>query len=167
MGELRCIAQTCPAWALSFFRPPAWRAKCWSGFATLPPVLLPEQPIVVLLWGRSLASWSLAMDEHGGHEDLRGLSHRSVIPYVHGRTELYCSSLPCLSPLLSSTPCQVASTRAFYSSRSDSYNESQGPTCGLGASKTLCCRAQWLGVTNDVLYDIGSVESSCLIALLY
>jgi hypothetical protein len=25
------------------------------------------------------------MDEHGGHRDLRGSGHRSVIPYIHGR----------------------------------------------------------------------------------
>jgi hypothetical protein len=25
------------------------------------------------------------MNEHGGHEDLRGSGHWSVIPYVHGR----------------------------------------------------------------------------------
>jgi hypothetical protein len=49
-----------------------------------------EQPVVVLLWGRSLASWLLALGERGGYEYLRGLGHRSVIPYVHGRTELYC-----------------------------------------------------------------------------
>jgi hypothetical protein len=64
---------------------------------TLPPVLLQEQPVVVLLLERVLVSWSLAMDERGGHEDLRGSGRRSVIPYVHGRTELYCSSLPYLS----------------------------------------------------------------------
>jgi hypothetical protein len=52
---------------------------------------------VVLLLERDLISWSLAMDECGGHEDLRGSGHRSVIPYVHERTELYCSSLPYLS----------------------------------------------------------------------
>jgi hypothetical protein len=52
---------------------------------------------VVLLLERALISWSLAMDERGGHEDLCGSGRRSVIPYVHGRTELYCSSLPCLS----------------------------------------------------------------------
>jgi hypothetical protein len=51
---------------------------------------------VVLLLERVLVSWSLAMDERGGHEDLCGLSRLSIIPYVHGRTELYCSSLPCL-----------------------------------------------------------------------
>jgi hypothetical protein len=39
---------------------------------TLPPVLLPEQPAVILLLGMVLVSWSLAIDEHGGHEDLRG-----------------------------------------------------------------------------------------------
>jgi hypothetical protein len=37
--------------------------------------------------------WSLAMDERGEHEDLRGFSRRSVIPYVHKRIELYCSSM--------------------------------------------------------------------------
>jgi hypothetical protein len=52
---------------------------------------------MVLLLKRVLVSWSLAMDERGGHEDLRGLGHWSIIPYVHERTELYCSSLPCLS----------------------------------------------------------------------
>jgi hypothetical protein len=53
---------------------------------------------VVLLLERALVSWSLAMDERGGHKNLCGSGHRSVIPYVHVRTELYCSSLPYLSP---------------------------------------------------------------------
>jgi hypothetical protein len=52
---------------------------------------------MVLLWRRALASWSLAMDESGGHQDLHGSGRWSVIPYVHRRTELYCTSLPCLS----------------------------------------------------------------------
>jgi hypothetical protein len=52
---------------------------------------------VVLLLEGALVSWSLAMDERGGHEDLRGSARWSIIPYVHGRTELYCSNLPCLS----------------------------------------------------------------------
>jgi hypothetical protein len=64
---------------------------------TLPPVLLQEQPTVVLLLERTLTSWSLVMDEHGGHEDLRGSGRQSVIPYVHGRAELYCTSLSCLN----------------------------------------------------------------------
>jgi hypothetical protein len=51
---------------------------------------------VVLLLVRVLASWSLAIEECGGHEDLHGSSHRGIIPYVHGRTELYFSSMPCL-----------------------------------------------------------------------
>jgi hypothetical protein len=51
---------------------------------------------VVLLLDETLVSWSLAMDEHSGHKDLRGSDHQSVIPYVHERTELYCSSLTCL-----------------------------------------------------------------------
>jgi hypothetical protein len=52
---------------------------------------------VVLSLEGVVVSWSLAMDECGGHDGLRGSGHRSVIPYVHGRTELYCSSLPWLS----------------------------------------------------------------------
>jgi hypothetical protein len=64
-------------------------------------------------------------------------------------------------------PCEVASARAFYSSRSGSYNESRGPTSGLGACQTLWCMAQRLGVAYDVLHDVSSVESSCLITLLH
>jgi hypothetical protein len=64
-------------------------------------------------------------------------------------------------------PCEVASTRDFYSLRSDSYNESQGPISDLGAGKTVCCRAQRLGVANDVFNGVSSVESFCLIALLH
>jgi hypothetical protein len=48
---------------------------------------------MVLLLEGALVSWSLAMDECAGHEDLRGSGRQSVIPYVHGRTKLYCSSL--------------------------------------------------------------------------
>jgi hypothetical protein len=67
--------------------------ECRSGFVTLPPVLLQEQPTVVLLLEGALVSWSLDMDERGGHEDLRSSGHRSVIPYIHRRTVVYCSSL--------------------------------------------------------------------------
>jgi hypothetical protein len=122
-------------------------------------VLLPKQPAALLLWGRALATWSLAMDEHGGHKDLHDSCRWSVIPSVHGRTELYCSSLPCLSALLFLTPCEVVSTRAFYISRSGSYNESQGPTGGLKTDKTLCCRAQRLGVANDVFCTASAAWS--------
>jgi hypothetical protein len=59
---------------------------------------------VVLLLEGVLVSWSLAMDERSGHKDLRGSGRRSVIPYVHRKTELYCSSLPCLSLSFSSAP---------------------------------------------------------------
>jgi hypothetical protein len=72
------------------------KEDCGSGFTTLPPVLLQKQPAVVLLLERALVSWSLGIDERGGHKDLCGSGRRSVIPYVHGRMELYCSSLPCL-----------------------------------------------------------------------
>jgi hypothetical protein len=46
---------------------------------------------VVLLLEGVLVSWSLAMNKRGGHEDLHGSDRQSVIPYVHGRTELYCA----------------------------------------------------------------------------
>jgi hypothetical protein len=48
---------------------------------------------VVLLLKEALVSWSLATDERDGHKDLRGSGHWSVISYVHGRNELYCSSM--------------------------------------------------------------------------
>jgi hypothetical protein len=96
------------------------------GFTTLPPVLLKEQSAVVLLLKRDLVSWLLAIDECDGHEDLCGSGHRSVIPYIHGRIELYCSSLPCVS-LFSDRPCEVVHARAFYSSTSCSYIETRDP----------------------------------------
>jgi hypothetical protein len=76
---------------------------------------------VLLLLERDLVSWSLAMDERVGHEDLCGSGHWSIIPYVHGRTEMYCSSLP-FCPLT----CEVMPTRAIYSLRSSSYIETRG-----------------------------------------
>jgi hypothetical protein len=57
---------------------------CRSGFMTLPPVPLQEQPAMVLLLEGALVSWLLAMREYGGHEDLRGSDRRSIIPYIHG-----------------------------------------------------------------------------------
>jgi hypothetical protein len=57
---------------------------------------LQEQAVVVLLWRRHLASWLLALGEHGGHDNLCGSGRLSVIPYVHGRTELYCAQI-CLA----------------------------------------------------------------------
>jgi hypothetical protein len=41
---------------------------------------------VALLLEEVLVSCSLAMDKHGGHEDLCDSNHRSVILYVHERT---------------------------------------------------------------------------------
>jgi hypothetical protein len=67
------------------------------------------------------------MDERGGHEDLCGSGRWSIIAYVHGRTELYYTSLPCLSlPIYLSALTdlrEVVPTRAFYCPRSASYIE--------------------------------------------
>jgi hypothetical protein len=52
---------------------------------------------VIFLLERALVSWSLDMDERGGYKDLCGSGRRSVIPYIHERTELYFSSLPWLN----------------------------------------------------------------------
>jgi hypothetical protein len=52
-----------------------------------------EQYVVVLLLKGDLISWSLAMNERDGHEDLCGLGRQSVIPYVYGRTDLYYLSM--------------------------------------------------------------------------
>jgi hypothetical protein len=64
--------------------PPTWCAKCRSGFTTLPPVPLQEQPAVVLLLEGLRSHNVLVIREYGRHEDLRGSGRRSVIPYVHG-----------------------------------------------------------------------------------
>jgi hypothetical protein len=107
------------------------KGHCRSSFTTLPPVLLQEHPVVVLLLERALVSWSLAMDKCDGHEDLCGSGRRSVISYVYGRTELYCTSLPYMSVFLFVFyPCEESPARAFYSSRSVSYIETWGPTGG-------------------------------------
>jgi hypothetical protein len=74
-----CVTRPC-AWM------PTWRTKCRSGFATLPSVPLQKEPTVVLLFEGALVSWSLAMDERGGHEDLCGSGRRSIIAYMHDRT---------------------------------------------------------------------------------
>jgi hypothetical protein len=102
---------------------------------TLPTVLLQEKLTVVLLWGRSLASWSLALDEHSGHEDLRGSGRQNIIPYVHRRTELYCSSIYEPEPFIFSTPSKWRLPEPFIAQGRVVYNESQGPTCGPEAGK--------------------------------
>jgi hypothetical protein len=58
--------------------------KCRSGFMTLPPVPLQEQPVVVFLLEGHRSLGALAIREYGEHEDLCGSGRRSVIPYVHG-----------------------------------------------------------------------------------
>jgi hypothetical protein len=147
---------------------------------------------VVLLLEGALVSWSLGIDERDRHKDLRGSDHRSVIPYIHRRTGLYCSNLPYLcelEPYLFLTdgplPVKLLPVRAFYSSRLGNYNEFRGPIGGLGVGQTLCCRVKRVGIANDVFngvdmpgtvtchpalgqwYGVSSMESSCLIALLH
>jgi hypothetical protein len=109
--------------------------NCRSGFATLPPELLQDQSAVVLLLGRYLASWLLAMDEHSGLKDLRGSGRRSVIPYVHGRTELYCSSLYESEPFFFSTPWKWRPPEPFIAQDRVVYNEPSRPDRWPGAGK--------------------------------
>jgi hypothetical protein len=68
------------------------------------------------------------MEKHGGHEDLRGPDHRSIIPYVHGESVVLqcvwcCSSweLNFIAPVIHPD---------FYSSSTGSYTVTQGPTSG-------------------------------------
>jgi hypothetical protein len=68
---------------------------------------------VVLLLEGVLVSWSLVMDQRGEHEDLCGSGHQSVILYIHGRTELYCSILPCLSLPFSCAPVKWRLSEPF------------------------------------------------------
>jgi hypothetical protein len=55
------------------------------------------------------------MDEHDGHKDLRSSGRQSVIPYVHERIELYCSSMPCLSISFLSAPVKWRLSEPFIS----------------------------------------------------
>jgi hypothetical protein len=74
---------------------------------------------------RDKGSCMLKLDELDG---LRGLGHRSVIPYVHGR-ELYC----CVCVALFKVELNLVSPiicPAFYSSRPGSYTVTQGLTGG-------------------------------------
>jgi hypothetical protein len=98
-------------------------------------MLLLEQPIVVLLWRRYLSSWLLALDKHSGHEDLRGLGRWSVIPYIHRRTELYCSNMYEHEPFLFLTVLKWRLPEPFIAQGRVVYNESQGPIGGLEVGK--------------------------------
>jgi hypothetical protein len=82
----------------------------------LSPVLLQEQPAVVLYW-RELKSLWFTMYEHCEHQDLCGSGRWIMIPYVHGRirvvllkcrlfSRLSCVALRVLMPVV-----------AFYSTR--------------------------------------------------
>jgi hypothetical protein len=78
---------------------------------------------VVLLLEGALVSWLLAMDERDGHEDLCGSGRQSVIPYVHRRTELYYSSLPCLSLPFYPPPWKWHPPESFIAQGRVVYNE--------------------------------------------
>jgi hypothetical protein len=66
---------------------------------------------MVLLLERALVSWSLAMDERGGHKDLRVSGRRSVISYE--RTELYCSRMYEHEPFLFFDPVKWRMSEPF------------------------------------------------------
>jgi hypothetical protein len=110
---------------------------------------------VVLLWGRHLTSWLLAIDEHSGHECLCGSNRQSVIPYIYERTKLYYSSMYEPESFLFLTPWKGRLPESFIAQGRVVYNEPQGLTCGLMVGKTICYRTQWLGVANDVFNRAG------------
>jgi hypothetical protein len=140
--------------------------SCRGGFATLSPEPLRQLPAVVLLLEGALVSWSLAMDEHSGHEDLRGSDRRSVIPYVNGRTELYCSSLYEPKPFLFPTPVKRCLPGPFIA-------QGRVVTMRPGARQVAprwlkpYTTSRALGVANDVLHVVSSMESSCLLTQIY
>jgi hypothetical protein len=43
--------------------------------------------------GKTFNLLVVALGERGGHGDLRGSGRLSVIPYIHGKTELYCAQV--------------------------------------------------------------------------
>jgi hypothetical protein len=66
------------------------RLVCQSGFTTLPPASVLEQPAMVHCWsGLGLSSSKLGM-MHSGHDDLHGSGGQSETPYAYGRCVYYC-----------------------------------------------------------------------------
>jgi hypothetical protein len=112
------------------------KAMCRSGFTIFSPEMLQKQSVVVLLLQGVLISWSLVIDERGGHKDLRGSDRQSVIPYVHERTGVVLLKHALPEPAFLSTPMKQ-SVRSFYSSRSGSYIEIWSPTGGPAVVETL------------------------------
>jgi hypothetical protein len=82
---------------------------------------------VVLLWGRPLASQLLVIAEHSGHQGLCGSGRRSVIPYIHRRTVLYCSSLYEPEHFLFPTPLKRCPPEPFIAQGRVVYNEPPRP----------------------------------------
>jgi hypothetical protein len=68
---------------------------------------------VVLLLERDLVSWSLAMDERGGHEDLCDSGRRSVILYVHRRARVVLLKPALLGPAFLSAPVKMLLPEPF------------------------------------------------------
>jgi hypothetical protein len=124
-----------------------------------------EQSVVVLLLEGALFSWPLAMDERGGYEDLRGSGRRSVIHTSIG--ELSCIARACLSVRKSVfDPVKRCLPGSFI-------GQSQIVTMRPEARQVV---PRWLKpyttfralrIANDVLHEVSSVESSCLLTLLY
>jgi hypothetical protein len=63
----------------------AQNVKCRSGFYDTFTGTATRAARCGSLLERALVSRMLAMDERGGHPDLRGSGRRGVIPYAHGR----------------------------------------------------------------------------------
>jgi hypothetical protein len=91
---------------------------------------------VVLLLEGYFVSWSLAMNEHDGHTDLRssGRAECNILRPRENSVVLIKPGLARVSLGLSYdresvfSPCEEVSTLSFYSLRPGSYNETRGPT---------------------------------------
>jgi hypothetical protein len=103
-----------------------------------------EQPAVVLLRGRPLASWLLALGEHSGHGDLRGSRQLSCI--------MLKPVLP--EPFLFLTPGKWCPPKPFIAQGRVVYNEPPRPDRWPRGRCTLHYRAQRLGVANDVFNGV-------------
>jgi hypothetical protein len=90
------------------------------------PLVLLRAPCCGSLLERAYVAQALAMEKHGGHEDLRGSGRRNVIPYIHGRV---CCIAVCARAVqaMSLTCLNLTPAPPFVAQGCGSYKGSLGP----------------------------------------